>query len=306
MDIDLLLIYESPYDDIFADLLSQVCQDVGLTLLMVCQGDVEVKLKRLTTEHLQVCACLDLAAGSPPSLLPVAQWATEHVPFHLNPTERRREVWRKTNLHWEFIQAGIDTPYVIPVPALVRAPDLEPPEDLWRLGVPFSVKPDEGGGGWEVVMDAQGWQDVLDMRRRLPEEDLILQELVEPMELRGKRAWFRVLYACGLAVPCWWDDRTHLFGDMVSEDERQQLGLQPLWEIARIAANIARLQLFSTEVALVPGDRFVVVDYVNDPVDLRYRPHAQEGMPPEAARNLAKAIVDHLNWLSETNRCPPT
>ncbi|OGO17116.1 MAG: hypothetical protein A2Z14_13255 [Chloroflexi bacterium RBG_16_48_8] len=293
-EFDLLLIYVSPFDNEFVDLLRQVCQGAGLSLLAVCQEDADVKLRRLHTERLRPRVCLDLAAGATPSLLLVEQWASEHIRIHLNPSERRREVWRKTSLHWEFIQAGVVTPYTIPVPALVRVPDLQPPQDLWHLGVPFSAKPDIGGGGWEVVIDAQGWEDVLEMRRRLPEEDLILQELIKPNELMGKRAWFRVLYACGLVVPCWWDDRTHLFGEMVSEEERQQLGLEPLWEIAHIAAGIARLQIFSTEVAKAHGDRFVVVDYVNDPVDLRFRPHVREGMPPEAARTLAEAIAAYL------------
>jgi len=305
MDIDLLLIYQSPYDNPFVDILSQICQAAGRNLLMVCQEDVETIWTKLNTEHLQPCACLDLAAGLEVSLLPVEQWANEHVQIHLNPSERRRQVWRKTNLHWEFIHAGVDTPYTIAVPALTRVPDLEPPEDLWQLGVPFSAKPDLGGGGWEVIVDAQGWEDVLGMRRRLPQEDLILQELVHPVELMGKRAWFRVLYACGQAVPCWWDDRTHLFGDMVSEEERQQLGLDPLWKIAEIAAGIAQIQIFSTEVAVVEGNRFVVVDYVNDPVDVRFRPHAKEGMPPEAARALAEAISAYLTRLLEEGRCPP-
>jgi hypothetical protein len=299
MDFDLFLIFESPYDDHFADLLSQVCKDMGHTVLGVCQENVDAISTRLNTETLPACVCLDLAAGMEPSLLPVEQWADENIRIHLNPSDRRRQVWRKTNLHWEFIHAGVDTPYTIAVPALERVPDLESPHDLGCLGVPFSAKPDLGGGGWEVVVDAQGWEDVLDMRRRLPEEDLILQELVHPLELIGKRAWFRVLYACGRVVPCWWDDRTHLFGDMVSEDERQQLGLDHLWKIAEIAAGIAQIQIFSTEVALVEGGRFVVVDYINDPVDLRFRPHAKEGMPPEAARAMAEAISAYLIRPSE-------
>ena len=31
-----------------------------------------------------------------------------------------------------------------------------------------------------MVVDARGWEDVLEARQRLPEEDLILQQFVEP------------------------------------------------------------------------------------------------------------------------------
>jgi hypothetical protein len=292
---DLLLIYETPYDSPFARLLGGICQDKGLSLLSVCQEDVEAKLEELRAERRPPRVCLNLAAGAEASLLPVEEWANEHISNHLNPSERRRKVWRKTYLHWQFIRSGIDTPYTIPIPSWKRAPHLTAPAGLWRLGVPFSAKPDLGGGGWEVVTDASLWEHVQEMRRRIVEHDLILQELVEPVVLGGKRAWFRVLYACGAAVPCWWDDHTHFFGDIVSEEERLQWGLEPLWRIAQIAAEIAGLQVFSTEVALAVGGRFVVVDYVNDPVDLRFRPHALEGMPHEAARILAEAIAAYLS-----------
>jgi hypothetical protein len=69
------------------------------------------------------------------------------------------------------------------------------------------------------------------------------------------------------------------------------MGLDPLWAIAQTAARLSGLQIFSTEVALVPDGRFIVVDYVNDPVDLRFQPHAREGMPIEVARAIAEAVT---------------
>jgi hypothetical protein len=129
------------------------------------------------------------------------------------------------------------------------------------------------------------------MRRLLPNEDLILQEFVEPDVIGGRRAWFRVLAACGRVFPCWWDDRTRLYGPPVSPDDTSRLRLEPLWAIAETAARISGLQIFSTEAALVPDGRFIVVDYVNDPVDLRFQPHAGEGMPADVARQIAAAIA---------------
>jgi hypothetical protein len=92
MDVDLLVICESPHDDHFVDLLSQVFQEANPTLLTVCQMDPELKLKKPHAENLRPRVCLDLTAGSPSSIVPIEQWATESVHIHLNPTERRREV----------------------------------------------------------------------------------------------------------------------------------------------------------------------------------------------------------------------
>ena len=137
-------------------------------------------------------------------------------------------------------------------------------------------------------------EDVQAARIRLPQDDLILQQFIEPRVLHGRRAWFRVMYACGQAFPCWWDDQTRLFGPLITGEQRAALELEALCEIAQSASRISGLQLFSSEVALLPDGRFVVVDYVNDPVDLRFLPHAAEGMPGEVARGVAQAMAAFL------------
>ncbi len=142
-----------------------------------------------------------------------------------------------------------------------------------------------------MKLGARSWDQVEQARREMPNDDLLLQELIEPDRLEGRRAWFRVFHACGEVVACWWDDRTRLFGVPVTSDDRQRLGLDGLWSVIEVAAAIARLQLFSTEVAWRADGRWVVVDYVNDPVDLRILGHAREGMPLEFAERIAAAIA---------------
>jgi hypothetical protein len=150
-------------------------------------------------------------------------------------------------------------------------------------------------------MNAVDWEDVQLARMTEEAEDFLLQARVEPVTLETpsgpRRAWFRVLYACGRALPCWWDDRTRLYGGPVMPAERESLGLAPLWDIARAAAGIARLGLFSTEVACVADGRFVAVDYVNDPIDLRLKSVAATGVPDEVAQQVCEALAD---WSVQT------
>jgi len=292
---DLLLAYDWPYDEPFVSLLRKTLQASGQSLEAISPENLPSALAALDSGRLSGRAYLDRASDTSPAFRPLDEWAQRSIPLHINPGERRRQVWHKTNLHWEFITAGIHTPYTIAIPAYARQPVLEPPPNLTELGIPFSIKPDLGGGGWGVVMDAQAWEDVLAARKRLPEENLILQQFVEPTVLAERRAWFRVFFACGRAMPCWWDDRTKLFGPAVSLAERQQWRLDPLWDILQVAARVSRLGLFSSEIALVADGRFVVVDYVNDPADLRFLPHAREGMPAEVAGGIAEAIARYLS-----------
>jgi hypothetical protein len=292
--IDLLLAYDWPYDRPFLSLLDETLASAGGALLPIGPENLAGALDRLRAANTPPRAYLDRATDTSPEFGPLDDWAERNIPLHLNPGERRRQAWYKTNLHWAFIRAGIHTPYTIAIPSMRRQAALEPPADLPALGLPFSIKPDLGGGGWGVVTNATSWDDVVGMRRLLPNEDLILQQFVEPGAVGGRRGWFRVLAACGRVFPCWWDDQTHLFGPPVTADEAARLGLGPLWAIAETAARISGLQIFSTEVALVPDGRFIVVDYVNDPVDLRFQPHAREGMPVAVARAIAEAISRFL------------
>jgi hypothetical protein len=286
---DLLLSYDWAYDEPFLDLLAACMAEAGLHLQTVSPSSLKASLDSLLRGSLTCRAYLDRASDTSPEFGPLDAWAADNIPIHLNPGDRRRWIWYKTNLHWEFIASGIHTPYTIAIPSLRRQPLLEPPHDLSALGVPFSIKPDLGGGGWGVITTAREWQDVLSARRRMPGE-----EFVEPTSLAERRAWFRVLYACGRIIPCWWDDQTRRYGQAVSHEERERFGLAPLWSIAEGAARISGLQLFSTEVGLVNDGRFIVVDYVNDPVDLRFQPHATEGMPFEVARAMAESIAAFL------------
>jgi len=299
--VDFLLAYDWPYDVPFIRLLEDELRAAGLSFLPVSPESLSQVMQDLTSGRLSAFAFLDRASDTDPSFLPLDSWASANIPNIINPGPLRRRVWHKTNLHWEFIRAGVNTPHTIPLPALRQVPVLDHLPDITPLGLPFSIKPDLGGGGWGVVTNARGWSDVEEARQQLPDDDLILQQFVTPAILEGRRAWFRILFACDIVIPCWWDDQTRLFGHAVSIPERDRFQLAPLWDIAGTAARISRLQLFSTEVGLTSDGWFVAVDYVNDPVDLRMQPHAQEGMPSDVARRLALALTARIRDLRRSD-----
>jgi hypothetical protein len=54
---------------------------------------------------------------------------------------------------------------------------------------------------------------------------------------------------------------------------------------------MCKLQLFSTEIALAVEGTFQVVDYVNDPLDLRLQSDTPEGVPDDIVRFIAEKLT---------------
>jgi len=61
----------------------------------------------------------------------------------------------------------------------------------------------------------------------------------------------------------------HIYAPVTS-DEESSYNLGSLRDLSFLIARLCGLDVFSTEIALTPDGRFVIVDYVNDPIDLRY------------------------------------
>jgi hypothetical protein len=111
-----------------------------------------------------------------------------------------------------------------------------------------------------------------------------------PTQLGERPAWFRVIYCAGKIYPCWWHIQTHLYAP-VTRDEESTYALHPLSEITQKIALLSELDLFSTEIALMPDGKFVVVDYVNDQIDLRLQSKTPDGVPDQIVQALVEELV---------------
>ncbi len=168
---------------------------------------------------------------------------------------------------------------------------LLPEMDLTSLGSSFAIKPARGGGGDGVIMEATALNQVLAARRAFPSHRYLLQTHIVPTQLGPRPAWFRVIYCAGKAYLCWWDNCTHVYAPVTSaEEDCYQLG--PLRSFISSIATICGLDLFSTEMTLTSDGRFVIVDYVNDPIDLRLQSKTPDGVPDEIVCDIAGRLVD--------------
>jgi hypothetical protein len=158
------------------------------------------------------------------------------------------------------------------------------------LGGSFAIKPASMGGGVGVVLEANSLEQVAGVRQQYPQEKYLLQAHVTPQVLEGHPAWFRVLVCDGAVYPCWWNTQTHVYARVTAE-ESYRFGLRALREAPRRIAQVCRLELFSTEIALTAEGQFLAVDYVNDPVDLRLQSEAVDGVPDVIVENICGRLA---------------
>jgi len=111
--------------------------------------------------------------------------------------------------------------------------------------------------------------------------------------LEDRPGWFRVIYCLEKIFPCWWDPSTHRYSP-VTENELARFELTALSEIVTKIASLSHLELFSTEIAFTIGNRFLVVDYINDPIDLRPMSKVPEGVPDSILKVIARELTVHI------------
>ena len=288
---DLCLAWNWEYDRDFTRLLEAACARVGRSFYSVTMENLDSTLAGLSSGGISLAVFLDRASESDPRFQPLVDRMCQTQVFRINPQELT--VWSadKATMHLEFVSRGLDTPHTILLPPCHEQPSL-PPLDLNPLGGRFAIKPACLGGGEGVVLDATSLEQVLSVRWQHPQEKYLLQAQVIPQILDGRPAWFRVLVCDGAVYPSWWDQRTHVYTPVRAE-ERFHFGLRGLYELPRRIAQVCRLDLFSTEIALTAEGRFLVVDYVNDPVDLRLQSKAADGVPDAFVESIAERLA-HL------------
>jgi len=273
---DLCVTWNWEFDTPFLHLLGAACSRHGGALLEITPQNLDSSLERLGGGELAFRALLDRASEEDPRFLEVARWAERAGALSINPYERARRSWDKAEMH-RAIFDRIHTPYTIILPSFLEAPEL-PSVDLTPLGGAFAIKPANGGGGAGVVVEAHALDEVREARRRFPDNRYLLQTRVRPRRLGGRTAWFRVISCSGEVFPCWWDPESHIYLPVTVAEESHHR-LEPLRALAASLAELCGLGLFSAEIAIDEEGTFLVVDYANDPIDLRLQSQTREGVP---------------------------
>jgi hypothetical protein len=286
---DFCLAWNWEYDNDFAHLVEAACVRAGLSVFSVTPQNLESTLAGLSRKEFSFSTFFDRASESDSRFQPLVDHARKYQVFRINPQELAAWSADKATMHLEFCSRGLGTPYTILISPSNEQPGL-PELDLSPLGGLFAIKPASMGGGEGVVLEATSLEQVLAVRCQYPYEKYLLQAHVTPQVLEGRLAWFRVLVCDGSVYPCWWDQHSHVYTPVRAE-EHFRFGLRGLYEIMRRIAQVCGLHLFSTEIAMTADGRFLAVDYVNDPVDLRLQSKAADGVPDAIVENIAARLV---------------
>ena len=279
------------YDQDFVGILTQTCQNQGLRLLEINPGNLFSITSLLLAKQISFQAFLDRASDTDEGFYPLVSWSRKKAKAYINRFWLARRSWDKAAMHLAITQAGLSAPPILLLPPFCDQPDLPIP-DLQLLEGCFAVKPNHGGGGKGVKTGFTTWDQVLEARREYPADEYLLQAQVIPAILEGHPAWFRIIYAFGKIFPNWWDPTTHIYVPIrEAQSCTQPYSLSPLWEITACIAQICQLELFSTEIALTPDGRFQIVDYVNDPIDLRLQSSTYEGVPDFIVAAIAQELA---------------
>ena len=288
MDDDFCLAWNWPYDAPFVGLVEAAGRAQGVSILQVTPETLPSTLEALDAGRLFFRLLLDRASDVDERFLALERWASGHDVRVLNRHERASQARDKATMH-RLLGAAVHTLPTIILPAYIEQPEL-PYLDPTPLGSRFNIKPACGGGGEGVVIGATSLEQVQAARRERPQERFLLQGYLEPVLLGGRPAWFRTLYCTGEVFPCWWHPQSHLYTPVGAEEEEHHR-LTPLRSITSTIAHLSGMDLFSSEIALAPDGRFIVVDYVNDPLDLRLQSCTPEGVPDAIVEAIAGRLV---------------
>jgi hypothetical protein len=302
---DLAVTHDWEYDADFVRLVEEAARARGLTTLLIPPAEVARTLADFRSGGLDFGMLLDRGAGASPEFVALQALARERGRDVVDGLDQLRWASDKATMHLELLSAGVRTPYTRILPAFAVQPAIPlTAGDLAPLGTPFVIKPaNTTGGSLGVVDDAVGLDDVLAARKTYPADKYLLQEKVVPLVRNGRRFWFRAFYVLGEVHLAWWDDRTHIYAELGS-DEAAAEGLAAIYGIVRTIARVSRLRFFSTEVAKDAAGRLLVVDYVNEICDMRLRSAHADGVPDTVVARIADRIAAHAAGAAPPLRPP--
>lgn len=280
------------YDADFVHALDRALHQAGLSCYLVGHHNLAQTILEVHNGERRFHWFLDRASDEDKHFLALNHLLQTTGTRFLNAHDRYLRASDKAEIHRDLLGSGLCLPRTLILPPAAEVPALDP-ELIATFSKPFVVKPARGGGGRGVLVGARELDDVTRTRASYRDQRLLIQQNIEPQQIGDRRAWFRVYYCCGQTVPVWWDDRTHRYTLMTPGDARR-VNVGELERIVRIVAQVSELDFFSTEVALDLHGRYVVIDYVNTPCDMRPQSKHFNGVPDLLIAQITAAITGFL------------
>ncbi len=293
--VDLGIAWEWEYDVDFVFALDRSCQRVGLSSYLVHPGNLSETWEKIQNGSLAFRTFLDRASDNVEAIRGLMGHLKAQGTKLINDPDLLSRANDKATMHLELLSNAVYVPYTIILGAQ-EGDSIQDVPELQQIGIPFIIKPANGGGGRGVILGAQDKVDVVKARKALWGDKMLLQEEIQPAQLPVGMAWFRTFMVGQRISLCWWNKETHLYRPVLPW-ETAEFGLNELGNITRRIGEICKLIIFSTEIALSRDGRFVAVDYVNDQPDLRLQSKAFDGVPDQVFNRI---VMDLVDWVRQS------
>lgn len=289
---DIGIAWDWEFDREFIYGLENECAALGLSTFRIEPQNVDTVTRLVRSRKMQFRTFLDRASDSDENFLPLARTIARSKTYVYNEYAMVDYAKDKANMHLALMGEGIHVPYTIIISPYNKNAEVELSlTELAHLGRPFIIKPaNTTGGGLGVVVGAETLKEILETRQHHKNDKYLLQETIQPAEFNGSIAWFRVFYAFGLILICWWDHRSHVYRELTKVEERS-FKLTKLRSIILTIHRICKLQFFSSEITLANDGKFIPVDYVNEICDMRLQSRHYDGVPDATVTQIQRQFA---------------
>ncbi len=298
---DLAISYEWEFDTDFVNLIEYKLQSAGFTTYVIMKYNLQETIEKLSNKEISFIAYLDRAGDVDEDFAPLTNLLIKKKTYLINPYSKIVNFINKAKMHNLLLRNKINVPFTIILPSLKSKQDTVISLKEWEfLGKPFVIKPAFYTGGKEgVIVNANSLFEVLEERKKLPDDRYLIQKKIYPKYLDGKRAWFRVIWAFGEAIPAWWNDLTDIY-QVLTDEEIEHYDLYKLIIITKKIAAISQIDYFSTEIALAEDNEFYVIDYLNDQCDMRFQSKFSDGVPDSIVHKFIDKLGEKVRKLKKS------
>jgi hypothetical protein len=292
---DLVMTHKLDSDDFFIHRIRQRCAELGLNFFLIEPLFVERFFEAYSRNELWAKVLLNMHSEHhlPEDIYNRLVWMMHQRNTKvIDPPDIAEAAFDKARMHRKLVEAGFNVPFTI----LVRLEEAESfrltLEQKAQLGTPFVIKPSHGYGRKGVILDARVEQDLARSVKAWRNSAYLLQQLIHPMLIGERPAYFRAFYVFGQVWISWWNCFTDHY-NATTEPDRAEFKLDDIEQAIMRVAQVSRMNFFSSEIALTENRELVFIDYVNDQCHmLSQSAEPRIGVPDAIVAGIARRLVD--------------
>lgn len=286
---DIAIAWVNPVEEKFVASIKKAARAKRLSVLEITYENTEEIFKVIEAQKIHSTTFFDRASLDDAVYFLVAEKFKGLGTRVVNDPEAVMAASDKAKLHELYKKEGLPVPETIIISS--KTPRKEYNGIIQKLGIPFVLKPGHGGSGERVNVAAKNADDISEFASDLASDKGLAQEYVVPVVISGKAAWFRPIYAAGEVIPLWWDPGNHFYREFGDSGSEKKIA-KKLETFVQTIAKLTSLDLFSCEIMIAEGNRYLIVDYANHPIDLNTQENVPDGLPPFILQKIVANLIN--------------